>query len=582
MSYEIEAITLTENQSDFYGNFGIETTDDNWDQELTGLVAANADVIIKSPWHQGVETTLSAAILAAPEINRENVHIFVAEVHRLLANQATETEEHADEEKSEPEDELEEMETPNAEKPEQELNTEDGSPKELELQQDKQSAADQSKEQNERTNHLEPAHTTTDKIPKPGEAVVTTPLPEAVVPHTQKESKNSDQNASKNIEASAVASDNFAGSAGAARTGIDKGPDITRGIPKTLTRASVTDEPGKDFIGEVPPAEAKVDDEKLVIGSENEVKQEAPVLEIPTAADSQIRANQQTEYSDSSDLMESTAEPEPAGILLLDLGSLAVFDETKEPNDEKEESANADIEPAGGEAAQVFDYQMLDSGPTDLIENEILFLDKVEAYTLEPEESDFYSLPVLGVAKEYLGAEETSITAFDDESAVSAQIKTIKPEQAFHTNLTVAEIEEAVSQLSEQLKNTEPEITEKADKILDRIIEVSARVEAQTGEEIITGSETQEQLEELFTELLDSVGMDCTPELIESLVNLTRKRHLAGKYVDLETEAEGGQARQDSGTHEFINKLLLGLSDIKKAMAHASAIGRSVLRLYFA
>jgi hypothetical protein len=44
-------------------------------------------------------------------------------------------------------------------------------------------------------------------------------------------------------------------------------------------------------------------------------------------------------------------------------------------------------------------------------------------------------------------------------------------------------------------------------------------------------------------------------------------------------DEEKDEAPYDTGTHEVISQLLLGLSTIKKSLEHASAIGRSALLL---
>ncbi len=76
------------------------------------------------------------------------------------------------------------------------------------------------------------------------------------------------------------------------------------------------------------------------------------------------------------------------------------------------------------------------------------------------------------------------------------------------------------------------------------------------------------------------MGIDYAPELIESLACLTLKWHLVDEIGKLKDEEETGKTSAGIGTHKIIKKLLVGLSVIKKAMAHARAIGESALRLY--
>jgi hypothetical protein len=68
-----------------------ETVNDHWDAELTPLVRENADVIVRCPWQDDAEMTLSAAINSIQiQISRENVDQVVAEVYLMLANRVVE------------------------------------------------------------------------------------------------------------------------------------------------------------------------------------------------------------------------------------------------------------------------------------------------------------------------------------------------------------------------------------------------------------------------------------------------------------------------------------------------------------
>ena len=81
-------------QTNTSGGSNTETVNDNWDAELTDLVAENADVLVKPSW-MDVELPLGAAMHHVP-ITRENVGMLAAEVRQLLLfNHKVETEEPA-------------------------------------------------------------------------------------------------------------------------------------------------------------------------------------------------------------------------------------------------------------------------------------------------------------------------------------------------------------------------------------------------------------------------------------------------------------------------------------------------------
>jgi hypothetical protein len=75
------------------------------------------------------------------------------------------------------------------------------------------------------------------------------------------------------------------------------------------------------------------------------------------------------------------------------------------------------------------------------------------------------------------------------------------------------------------------------------------------------------------------MGIDYTPQLIESLARLSIDWQLAERIEKLKPE-EPDSLPQGAGTHEIIRKLLAALSAIKKAITRASTIGQSALRLY--
>jgi hypothetical protein len=203
---------------------------------------------------------------------------------------------------------------------------------------------------------------------------------------------------------------------------------------------------------------------------------------------------------------------------------------------------------------------------TDFIEGEEVLIDYLDDAARED-------------IQNVLNPEEALIYQLSDESILPEQIENSGLEQIPKISLPAEEIENSLIQLGEVIEVSEPEITEKVNEILDKIIEVPAKLEIDE-EKNIAKIEVEEELEELFTQLFDKLGIDYTPELLESLARLTLRLHLVEEIEKRKEGEEINQTPKGSGTHEIIKKLLTGISNLKKAIANSYAIGKSALRLY--
>jgi hypothetical protein len=162
-----------------------------------------------------------------------------------------------------------------------------------------------------------------------------------------------------------------------------------------------------------------------------------------------------------------------------------------------------------------------------------------------------------------------------------------EPEQTENTNAEQPEqvdfdfgrAEDLLAVLSEYIESSEPEAAKAANELLYKINGVLAKLEADDVEDIINEAEFEEELEELFIELFDSLGINYTPKLAKSLALLTVKLHLADKIGKLKEE-ETDETSQDNGTHENIKKPLVGSNTIRNVMPQVCAIGKSALQLY--
>jgi hypothetical protein len=175
-----------------------------------------------------------------------------------------------------------------------------------------------------------------------------------------------------------------------------------------------------------------------------------------------------------------------------------------------------------------------------------------------------------------LELEEATVIQLQAEESLVRHIDSTS-EQLVEVDLNVQEIGDALLEIAEQIEISEPKKAEAALEILDKITEAITRFEQQGKDEVMTELELQGELEELFTELFEQLGIDYTPELIKSLARLAIQKH---SVEHVKVFNEEGDATQDIGTHEVITKLLIGASNIKKAMENVCVIGKSAIHLY--
>lgn len=173
---------------------------------------------------------------------------------------------------------------------------------------------------------------------------------------------------------------------------------------------------------------------------------------------------------------------------------------------------------------------------------------------------------------------EEIFLASDGESPLWEQVATETPEELAEVGLIVEEVEDVLAQLAEKVEEIDEQTEEKLNKILDKIIEIPAGLVVE-GENGLTGTEAQEELEKLFVELFENAGLEYTPELIESLTYLALRWNLIDEIEGLKNKKEVDEVPQEGGTHEIIKQILVSLSNVKRAMTHAYAIGKSALRL---
>lgn len=125
--------------------------------------------------------------------------------------------------------------------------------------------------------------------------------------------------------------------------------------------------------------------------------------------------------------------------------------------------------------------------------------------------------------------------------------------------------------LAEHTENTEPQNTEAASFYLDKIVEIVAEVQS-SDEEGISEDAKAAELEELFTELLDEMGVSHTPEIIENLISRIMEQDVAiAEDVEDEETAEDTQSaglktvvKNSSGGHVILNDVVISKRLISK------------------
>jgi len=493
-----------------------ETDDEGWDWELTSLVAANADILVRVSWMGGAEMTLGAAMWTFPPITRENVHQVIAEVYQLLANRVIESEELEETDESE-EEKVESNEEKLIKKPEKRESTEKSQTKTKIPKEPISSSTEDAKKLSPKiivaAKRLEPIH---EAEKSAGSMVDESDKPNTPTPPAAKDALN------KNILA--------------AKTLME---------PARLTLAF-----------EVPETEIAPD----------------PVFESRATSDeSKIVTAQQAENLTAPVAAEMAAEPESIEPLPLDLNDLAIAVEPAELADEVIELV--EDQPA----LPALDFPIGMDSLADFVEMEAAF-DHLEESVVEPEEQ-LFDVPTLEVFEADLEVADAVPAPELDVSNLPSRVGITSSEEEVQVSLTAEEIEDSLTELIERIEASKPETIEMANEVLDKIVAVPLQLEAARDEDIVSEAEAQKELEELFSELLENMDVDCTPELVEALAYLTLKWRLDDQIDRLKSEIEIDERPMGGGTHE-IKQLQAGLSNLKKLAALAEAIGWSAVQLY--
>jgi hypothetical protein len=211
------------------------------------------------------------------------------------------------------------------------------------------------------------------------------------------------------------------------------------------------------------------------------------------------------------------------------------------------------------------------------IETDQLYPIMTQATSLELDEPVRLETPLSELAHIALDHDENVVNLYANASEQNIEPAYNPIEQSPQKPIQAVGLEPVVAQLAEQIQAAETEITKTANEILDKIRELPARLEEQAANGL-TQEQIQDEIEVLFTELLDELGIEFTPELIEALARAAIALKPANKNQNPKTENTEEQP-SDPGTHE-IKQLLSGLNSTDNSWEKVWALGRYALWNY--
>lgn len=171
----------------------------------------------------------------------------------------------------------------------------------------------------------------------------------------------------------------------------------------------------------------------------------------------------------------------------------------------------------------------------------------------------------------------TGIRTPELPAPINPEIVEVNKRELYETGATeqddFSEIEDILVEIVESAQQSGIETAQKTHEIMAKIIDTPFVV---SGEDI-DESQVQQEIQLLFTELLENLGIDYTPELIESLSRqILNNRFVLGaeNVADINDEEEPNQS---SGASTVVQQLTTALAHIKSAIDQACAIGKSAL-----
>ena len=519
-----------------------EIKDPTWGDELKNYVLANQDVIVICPWMGGAKVSLGEAMWAynyPPNMTEADVPAVMAVVNELLANRVLEQEEPEETKEQSAEDETLESEETDLPKKE---------PAKIEPENFKQTQKSNTERPSAKSEIDVKLATTLSQTAKPAQQ--TQPKAEETAPaNIDKAEKIKSAAATLGTETPAKIERADNSSKVSVETPRSVNPDLT----ETVTVATSASETTAKYSADSEASPSLVSDNEPIISQPELAATTSTRIRQPDS-DLEISQTGAIDLSGKAETEDEPGFPEIEVLQELDIPQESI-DLT---NDDEILQENIEVE--------MRNYGVPEEGFLGLAEQEEILIDHHDEIITQTGESLI------------IDGDEAIIIQLNYEMEPQERLENDTPENLASIVLKIEKIENTLIQVVEQIETAEPKTAEIANIILDKISELTAKLEWQTDNES-TKSDAQQELEILFTRLFEQLGIEYTPGLVQSLVRLTFQRHSTEKDETLVTE-EDNETSQDRGTHEIIKKLLAIASKIKKAMWNATAIGKSALRLY--
>lgn len=214
-----------------------------------------------------------------------------------------------------------------------------------------------------------------------------------------------------------------------------------------------------------------------------------------------------------------------------------------------------------------YEFQIPDEENIDRDENPLIENPDIE-FVMEPEEKENTI---------YDFAEDFPIPQWDEEQPLFVLPEEEHEILSTKLSVPVEEFEETINLVAERIEELDNEQTEEVYQILDQIVEAPKKLAVSDEGEVINQKEVRQELENLFADLFDRLGIEYSPELLSAFATLTLNNQLDEVLGVKEGDELVYEIPTERGTHEFITKLLISFAKLKKALLHAYLIGKSAV-----
>jgi hypothetical protein len=166
-----------------------------------------------------------------------------------------------------------------------------------------------------------------------------------------------------------------------------------------------------------------------------------------------------------------------------------------------------------------------------------------------------------------LVVETHTVEVAETESFELSEHTAVDPDDFSHVEHLFVEIADAA-------EHSEIQTAQKVHEIIRKIIDIPSAV---TSEDTVDENQAQKEIVVLFTELLETLGIAHSPELLESLALQTLHGRFGHTLENLDTMDELDESDQTSAVSKVVQQLTVTLAQIRASIDQACAIGKSAL-----